>query len=299
MIKIAIIKENPIHYNENDIKMNNFSYDNVESLMEDHIIFTTIDGNDGLIDELQKISKTNILMHTGIVSHQNDILYQICHLSILDQNELNSENTKNLKKNGISNYLTDEITPVYGDSLLIKINSKDDNYTLIDITLHDVIVEFKKKFVRNGIMLSVNGDINEYQYMFNPIDKIPHAEIAKYKYEEIEILGYVLMIFYNTEAMDHNKIGSQFAINTMRGNLHIGLREPCELDVYNQFSYRELTKSVFDELIELFCIHNDKRDLYHYEITHVKNEKRYYRNFYDIIKQRLSKYQILSINYIV
>ena len=299
MIKIAVIKENPIHYNENDIKMENFSYDNIESLMEDYVTFVSVDGNNGLVNELQKISKTNILMHTGIISHQNDILYQICHLSFLNKDELNGEHTKNLKKNGISNYLTDEISPVYGDTLLIKIDSKNDNYTLIDVTLHDIITEFTKKFVRNGIMLSVNGDVNEYQYMFNPIDKIPHTEIAKFKYEEVEFFGYFLMVFYNTEATDYNKIGSQLAMHPLNGDLYIGLREENELDMYHQFSYRELTKSVFNELIELFCIYNDKRALCDYEITHVKGEKRYYRNFYDIIKQRLSKHQILSINHIV
>jgi hypothetical protein len=307
MVKVALIKENSIKYNESDIKIKNFTQENIEELFEDYVSLIDV-SEEKLIETVVKYVRPqgleSALLHTGIINHFNDQLYVICHYQVTEQNEI--ENKKmSLKKNGIAKYFSDVIQPVYGNAIVYKIFTRDDINVPISINLNEMICEYKKKFVHIGIKLHPSGKYEEYDYMFNPVDHVSPNIIEKYKYHDVDYLDNSLQTFFDTtqnNCAEYNKIASKLANIEIFGTAYIGLRAVTDIDYTTSFKYLDIDLELFDMFLDAFYFNDTKRELYHEEksshsvvrgdlenIVSCENTKttNKFRNFKDIISSRI------------
>jgi len=177
---VGIIKANQIQYNEYDLMHTNFTDEKIHNQLDELITMEKINSNDELMqcifktlfssisqnsekpersDNLDDIYK-NFAIHTGNVSHAYNDLYQICNLYITKEmfEEMKNTNLK-VKYNGACSFLSDIKMPIFGDAVIFKIDTFNNNNKLIDITKEDIISQYKQKFVHKGIVVSQNGNI--------------------------------------------------------------------------------------------------------------------------------------------
>src|SRR5437879_5479168 len=86
-MKIAIIKPNSMRYYDSDLLRINFTEEKTSDMLEDYVVYKTVNDNNEFMETLICILTENIpeentsfAFHTGIVRHIDDELYQICHI---------------------------------------------------------------------------------------------------------------------------------------------------------------------------------------------------------------------------
>jgi len=309
IMKIAIIKPNSIRYNETDLVRTNFTHEKTEDLLEDNIVYKTVTNDNEFMKILIDTLTENIpegdnflAFHTGIVRHVGDELYQICHVYATP--ELHDYIKQiDLKFNGISTYLTDALTPVFGNAVVFKIDTLNNENKLDTLTESNLIEIYNNKFIHKGVILNVDETIDETVFVFNPVDWISPHEIHKYKYVETELLDKVLMIFYDDTISKNpetiNKIGSQLTSSQgVYGRLILGLHDQIKDSDNNSFKYADLSKDVMKDIISMICIRKEEKKMKEIEDTDltVVNGKRIYNNFYKMLKNRLNVQQMTSSN---
>lgn len=305
MPSIAIIKPNSLRYNEENMIKSNFTTEKIEEALEDFIIYKKINNNDELMETiitelshgLSAESFNNLFaIHTGVISHINDELYQLCHIYVTRENHEAIINN-NIKYNGIASYLSDTNIPVFGTAIMFKIDTIADGNTLQYMNDTHVYQQFINKFIHQGCIINIdtNSNINEYTYVFNPVDWVSPNEITNYKYVETELLGKIIMLFYDTSVLHNetniNKFASDIYGSSLYGRIIVGLRDKPS-DLSNDVnSYIDLDKKTLISINRIIC-DKQSRSLTDEEDNNLqvcKDGKRIYNNFHKILQRRLTK----------
>jgi hypothetical protein len=307
MTDILIIKSNDINYLESDMIRTNFTHEKISEILEPYCEFVKLSNtqNDSLMEiiikslfedmNIDEEMNTKLGIYTGSVSHINNELYQICHLYITKDifDDMINSNIQ-LKYNGIARYLTDGNVPVFGNAVMFKIDTFNDNNILNTLKNDELVDQFIYKFIHKGIVLGIDGEIDETIYVFNPVDWISPQEITNYKYVECEILDKILMIFYDNRNLNDdskiNNIGTSiYNSDLLYGRLILGLRDITETETIR---YIDLTHETMKNIIQVFHINKeDKKMTKDEDIDQILiNGKRFYNNFHKILNTRLNKY---------
>lgn len=245
---IAVIETNDIHYQEHDRLHTNFTQDKIQELLSDYIQFLSVSS-----EELLNTIMDNLIIKDDIYTvDTKDIgvfdgnLYQICHIQPSEQtyDELKK---KKIEYNGIASYLSDYGLKIYGKAVVIKTKNKQ----LCSLTLDDLSMIYKSKFVHKGLLISSNNEISETEYIFNPIDWIKPDEVVKYKYHEIAISDEeILMIFFDTTSNTKNEKISALCGQTITGTIILGVRKH-KLDLFaSEYGYIDLNKKQLEILLQ-------------------------------------------------
>ena len=286
MPSIAIISENPLRFTENDITMHsNFTYDNIEEMFEDYVTLLNVTDNDDFISTIAKTLHNEISScYTGVVSHTENDLYQICHIDNSSQ-FVNEELSKYYKRNGIADYLTDTPTPVLGVSLFFRIDTTDDRNVLVDISMKNIVDIFIKKFIHQGIVLELDGTLNEFNFRFNPLDFIKPDEINFYTWYGCPIFGHCVMFLHDTREKEKNIIASAVAKHDIFGRALMAIYKYSEFDEFNQYLYFDLQKKNAIDLISIFKDVPDNDNVPYDEPHRHIGEKSYYTSLENNIER--------------
>lgn len=289
MKKIAIIDINDLKYNELEMVHSNFTREKINDLLLDYITLKDVSNEDEMmqvvIDEV--VGENNDYpIHTATTKNIYHDLYLTCHIS--PSKEMYEEfKSKSIKFNGIASYFSDIGLKIYGKAVLFKLDTKNDAYKLLSITMDEIVDIFISKFVHKGVILNLDGSIDEFNFIFNPVDWISPNEINKYKFYETEILGKVLMLFFDTTSTVINDTGN-IIYPSIKGKVIIGMRD--QYSDMNDISvkYEDLDIDTFKKIIKLCSDSTQTRNLTDEENTDGQfvNGKRRYNNFYKILNNR-------------
>lgn len=300
--KIAVIEPNDVSFTETNISRNTLEKENISDMLSDSVTITNVKTNDDLMEVIIKSifgdKYDNEAIHTGTVSHIDDELYQICHIMVTPDSY--SKIKSKFKFNGIASYLTDFEAPVFGPSVLFKVNTHNNENKLSSLNMNNITELFISKFLHNGVIINLDGTLDTYNFVFNPVDWIHPNEIAKYKFVEIDILDKKMMIFYEfyefydiTSNMNINNIGSELYGSTLYGRLIVALRnlpdkDSTAIDNYDNTKYVDLTPELMKKMIEIFCVKKQSKQMtFHEDNNHqIIDGKRIYNNFHKIIHRR-------------
>jgi hypothetical protein len=291
-MKIGVIDVNDLKYSDDQMTHTTFSKQKILDILEDYIVFKEVSNDDNMlelvVDELQG---AEYLIHTATVKNIYNDLYLMCHIA--QTKEIYEDlKTKGTKYNGIASYLTDTGLRVYGRAVIFKLeNDNGDKCKLKSITLDEITDMFISKFVHKGVIANVDGTIDEFKFIFNPVDWIPATEISKYKYHETDILGKVFMIFFDTTApsgIPNDTASKLCPSHPINGRIIVGMREQFMDMNDTDVRYEDLDVDTFKQII-LLCINPlQPRGLVDGEDINgqVVNGNRKYNNLHKILRNR-------------
>lgn len=287
-ITIAIIEPNDIVYDQNSINHNMFDRDKILDIMEEHVLLKEVSDKDQIMEIiLNSVGTKDVFpIHTSNVSNVDDDLYQMCHIYLTEETYNEIKKTK-LQHNGIASYFSDTGLKVYGKTVMLKIDTHDNLNRLCGIT-HDNIAElFIKKFVHQGVVLNVDGHVDEHKYIFNPIDWIAPSDVQNYRYDEICVLDKVMMIFFNINSDEEENKTIELVLNKkIKGRTIIALRNHYQDINDNNNVYYDLDRTIFNKMLKLIKNNDDSILNSSYQDTENINGKTVFTNFHKIINSK-------------
>lgn len=263
--KIAIIDTNDVRFEEMNRTYSNLKKEKISDTVDDFVTIKDVKDNDEFMNTIiEEITpdNNNYALHTCNVQYINNELYQMCHILLTEQSyEKIKEDS--ISYNGIASYLSDTKLKVYGKAVLFKIDSDGKNNQLNSIKLDEIINIFISKFIHKGVILDVNNNksLDEFTFIFNPIDWINEKEANNYRFHEIIFLDKVLMLFVNiNEKTDTNEIATKFFGKPLHGKVIVAMREHY-VDINDtDRTYCDLDKSTFTKMIKLINSNKDTKD---------------------------------------
>lgn len=290
-MSIAIIDVNDVFFNLDAISKSQFTEDTITDLISDHIEIKNLNNSQDelmqlLIQEL--ITDNEFAIHTSQVSYINNELYQLCHV-YLTKDTYETIKNKNIKYNGVASYLSDTNLRVFGKAILLKYNDTN----LENLTISDVVNLFIKKFVHKGIIVNENdSSINEFKFIYNPIDWVTVEEHYKYKYYELEVYDKILMIFFDeTIKTNKNNIISILINKNIYGTAILALRNHYQDMNDTNIIYNDLDEDTYKKLINI--VNNKQNNTpINAEINNSEQSVSSNTNFHKMLNKQNNKYVI-------
>jgi len=289
-MNICVIDTNDVRYNETDMMHRNFASDTINDVLEDCISFVKINSKDDLLENIVKeiVNYDNeIPIHTATIKNKNNDLFLMCHIA--PSKEVYEEmKSKKVKYNGIASHMTDLKLRVYGKAVLYKLDASSEEPNLANITSDDIVELFVSNFIHKGVIVNVNGTFDECKYIFNPIDWISPNEVSTYKYHEVEFLGKILMLFFDSSSKTKNDVLTDL-FDPLFGRIVIGMRSQYH-DINDvDIIYEDLDVETLKNIIKLCENSGQSRALSEEEDINGKvvNGRRNYNNFHKILNSRL------------
>lgn len=270
LINVGIVYPNEITYNEQNLAHANFTKKKIEDLFDEHLkIIKCIqnerkDDEEGddvvdiMISEIAKVNK-NVLekygLHTAIVYNENNTLIQMMHLYYTKPDDAVYLSTV-LEKNSIASYLTDLDMNIFGPVVIFKVDIRNNVNNMVSIHQSDIEDLYIETFVHTGVYVEDNGNMTEFRYIFNPVDWLSPDVVNDYKYIEVSILDFVLMIFHDTTKNEGNaKLNDLTQLFTKEykwyGRLIFGLRTNNAMEHEKQ-TYKKLDEKTMNNIIKFF-----------------------------------------------
>lgn len=301
-MNIAIIEPNDVSYSEHNMMHQTFTYEKVEDLLTDHIEFKKVNDHDDMMKVIiaQVVNNDpDFPIHTAIVSNVLDELYMMCH--IYPTKEIYEE-FKAIKAqfNGIASYLTDMNLKLYQKAVIFKINTKNNQNKLESISMGEIVNLFTSKFVHKGVLLNLDGTLDELKFIFNPVDWIGPNEVSNYMYNEIELLGKVFMLFADTKSNVENRNASVIFGQKINGRVILAMRDKYVDMNETTIHYTDLDCPTARKLIKLCSQPNKSIELaesenYNLDLFSVQPEAvpdeqpkpKTYNNFHKVLASRV------------
>jgi hypothetical protein len=236
MTKICIIDTNTVNYTFLDNNHDRIKKDLLKKDIEDYITTVEIKDELDLIMKIIEVTKgtSEMMLYTTNIYEESEYIYQMCHLSTYTEckeTEIINKKIISLKKNGISNILCDNMYDIYGKSIVLKYKINSDNtVSIVNLDFNDFLKLFTNKKINKGVYISANGDLNDFEYVGNPLSWIPVEKIENYRYYEKEIMGKIFMFFIEVKpSIDIvNKFASSLYNSLIKGNIFISVRNKIE-----------------------------------------------------------------------
>jgi hypothetical protein len=295
MKKVCIIKPNEIRYSEFDNYMGKFTMDKIEEEIEDYVVQTIItDSSDfanKIITTLDAVD--GAMTFTSNIYECNNYVYQMYHLTTYDgsNQEINAQ-VKSKKYNGIANILANYTYSIFSNALVAKFKINSD-YTMTqeDLGINEFFDIFRKKKVYKGLLIKTNEEINEIEFVGDPLSWSDPKNKMNYRYYEFEVFGKVIMFFIQIKPENNNL--NNFAIdlygrsNLIRGDVFIALREkPNDYRLVHEM-YSDINIKLINKLRELNIDENFDKNIQPGFYNHKEMK---YENFYTLVDKIYSNY---------
>jgi hypothetical protein len=258
MFTIASIKKNSLKVDQ-DVTLEQI----IEKASE-YIVFHTVDQTcfmEKIVDLLGMDKDT--FADTSICLEKDRLIYQMCHISP----EKNNKKVDDDEINGLSSYLIDGGSRVYGDTVVFVNQVTDDN-TCVNrsIDLNDIIDILHSKFFHVATNVSTSGSVEDLTFEKNPLENMDNTD--NYKYLELSYLKFNFIIYLEMNPTNDciNKKMTKFVGNSrIHGNCIITAKTS-----ENQFI--DFDKDMFQKCLKVFDGPLYERDLTEDE-TNTDNKK--------------------------
>lgn len=242
--QIAIIKANKFIYSESDRTFSKLSHENVQDNIEDYIELKSIDCSNMMEEIMEILNMPDSVAHTVRCHETDEYIYELCYHSDLASSV-----------NNIATHLSKFTDRVIGNAILIKSKiNYDSTCSLVNISLSDVADIYRKIFVHTGIIVGSNGSIDEYPFIFNPIDLIKPDQLENMKFYEFKIFDKVIQMFIELNPVqienNTNELASiLYGENLINGKVRFAMRYTFDDAKMTESEYCELTKDTFHKLL--------------------------------------------------
>lgn len=175
-------------------------------------------------------------------------------------------------------------------SYSISNNNVKTNTTYDSITRTELLDIIEKKFVKDGVVIDIDGKMSTYKYIDNPLEHLILTDDKyhqHYVYHEYEIFTHILIVV--VDVREHrgtlNEIGSLLCGSPVNGKIFVGIyRKP---DFNENPPYSELS---IDRLINILNIRKKGTSL----TTGFANSDKEYINFDKLLDIKLREYSNLK-----
>lgn len=181
------------------------------------------------------------------------------------------------------------------NKLSYEINDNNVKTTMkpVSLSIEDLKDIIEITFIKNGLVIDINGDISEYKYIMNPIEHLMLTDKDfkdNYIYHEFEVYTHVMMVIVDVRENKNgsiNEYASMLAGQIVKGRVFIAMYKKPE---YNEtppyasinlerlkkiYKIRKISPTLttgmsrsereyinFDKILELECDkHKDKQEL--------------------------------------
>ena len=295
MKKICIIKPNEIRYSDNDNYMSRFAPDKIEEELEDYIDQTFInDSSEFGIKIINTLDHLNGAMtFTSNIYECNNYVYQMYHLTTYDGSNVEINTLiKSKKYNGIANIFANYTFSIFGNALISKFKiNHDSTLSQEDLGVNELLDIFRKKKVYTGLLIRPNEEINEIEFVGDPLSWVDPRFRMNYRYYEFEICGKIIMLFIQIKP--DNNTDNNFAIdlygrsNIIKGDVFIALRDkPNDCRIVHEI-YSDININLIKKLRELIIDENFDNSIIPFFYNHTEMK---YENFYTLVDKIYSSY---------
>ena len=242
------------------------------------------------------------MMFTTNFYECNNYVYQMVHLTTFDGSnvEINTK-IKNKKYNGIANILGNYTFSIFGNAIVSKFKINQD-YTMTqeDLSVQEFFDVFRKKKVYRGLLIRTNGEINEIEYVKDPLSWVDQKHRMNYRYYEVEILGKILMFFI--QVVPDSNIQNDFATdlygrtNPIIGDVFVAMRDkPNDYRIIHEM-YSDLYTNLIVKLKDLILDEDFDRNISPNFYNHKEMK---YENFYTLVDKLHNIYKKKEIKNII
>lgn len=304
-MRIAIIETNDIHYDINtDIVHANFTHDKIDDIMSEYVELINITSKDALMETIvteisgKDYANQDLTIHTSLVENTDNNLYMMCHFNLSEISYPEFKKRK-IPQNGIASYLSDNKMRVYGKTVLFKMDTCANTNDIVSITMDEIIDLFINKFIHKGVIIFDDKTdlctykVEEFKYVFNPIDWMSPNDVQNFKYHEIEILGKILMIFFDASDTILNTTVSQMSGKEIYGKAYVGIRSQYTDITENDITYENIDIPIAHKIIKLCSdpLLNKQLSMNEYvsnNLTLDMTSSKTYNNFTQLLSKRLN-----------
>lgn len=152
-----------------------------------------------MMDEIcEEIGLTGELVgSTALCMENNDFIYQLCYLSLKDNDKEDDEEMIN----GLASYLTMDSQSVYGNCVLICSKILETGICAThDINIDDLVNLLYKKINHMGIRIDTSGEVSEVEFNKQNMDSV--FGLSDYKYLELPFLKFNLIMYVREGSTD-------------------------------------------------------------------------------------------------
>lgn len=307
MINFCILDTNDIIYSDNDLMR--LTIDTLEYDIEDILNIEYFDASDSaqIAHKIHNIINPpkGSQIYTTIISESEDVIYEMCHINLIDDDTLNKEVIKT-KKNMIANSLCNNLYDIYSKCIIMKFKLIDNIPTSDTINKTDIYNIIKSKHIHNLVCIKTDESFEDIQYMGCPTTVLKINNLSEYKYFEKEIFGKILMFFvYKNPPNTINKNATRLydSHQVIHGDVFIAMREkPKDITQINNI-YNDINKEFINKL--LIILNNpslsfmeeppefNKETGKYYNIYHILNKK-YNESHHNIVEKTYNNNNVLN-----
>jgi hypothetical protein len=164
-----------------------------------------------------------------------DIIYAGYYI---DYTEAKYNSDSNIKYNKFASQLTRQNVTSHFVIVKLKLSYSITNNNVRTITIHDTLSEhellniFENIFVKNGVVIDVDGKMSYYKYIDNPLEHLILTDKnydKNYIYHEYEIYTHIIVVVVDVRETSGriNKLGTLLCGKPVNGKIFVGLyRKP-------------------------------------------------------------------------
>lgn len=249
MVKIAILDSTVRNFERLNLKKEILEYYTVKDVLKPHIKFVDVKVVKDVFEHMNKyvLTNSNDILNIADIYYTSEYIIQAIFLQSNKENE--SSNGINLLGSQLNNgYLCE------GNMLLIKRNISNTKFDYCDILLDDVIQMTIDTFLHKGVILRYDGRIDQYEYIYDPLEWTNHKETQEnIRYHEFKLLNFILTFYVNKnekqESSKFNKNASIIYGKKIYGDVILSLR-----DTENISSNHNLTKDMIEKILKMFYV---------------------------------------------
>jgi len=225
MYKLAIINviDTVINCDKLNIK------EQIEEIIEDtdNVEYKSFDKEDTMLGIIHDCLGKNITY--CCLYDTLDNLYACYYVDGIDIEDKNKFNNFGIQLT--SQHITGKMIIVKNNlTYEIKNNNVKTNMIATTLNEYDLIDVIEKVFVKNGVVINVDGSMSLYTYVINPFEPLILSEPDyenKYVYHEYEIYNYVMTIIVKKEETEPNILAMFLSGCKVNGKVYVSLyRKP-------------------------------------------------------------------------
>jgi len=174
------------------------------------------------------------------------IYYRQCDIDDNDDNDIEY----NLASQIINTH-RDTMSYTNMDIVICKYDVLNNDPCIENIDKFDIINLLFGVFIKTGLIITKNGEVNEYEYISSPIDNISGNEQYRnirhcnYKFMDMQLILHVKLDEENTV---NNEIASTIAKTPVHGDVRLAMMYDDNNSVYN---FASIDKNTFDKIYSL------------------------------------------------
>jgi hypothetical protein len=253
MINICIIRANDLIYSDIDKNVIKFKIEKLEDDIEDYIEIKNVPNDDKIINYIMDIidNKNNNTYETFIIYEDEINRYEMC--CIID------DDASNKNKNNLSTILNSYKYDIINNSIILKTKINTEKPFLESISFKEIKNIIYNKLIFKSCSISVEGKIEEVNFICNPIEKKDSEQMKNIKYNEIRLYDKILMIFVELKPIA-NKINIPASLiygQQICGDIVLAMRnENSDNKIINLIEYQNIDVNMLNKILVVMRTYN-------------------------------------------